>query len=80
MTRRTLTVTCGTHRHPQDVPVSSIAMLEDDLEMSWGKYQHETIVLTLKPKRWIQDTWGDRQWHGTVCADRAIIAKLLRGF
>ena len=72
---KTLTVVCGTCRHPQQIPVSHIATLDDDLR---GQYASESIVMTLKPRRWIKDTFGDGQWHGTVVAERGDVAKLLR--
>ena len=73
-----LNVTCGTHRHPQPVRVTHIRSIEDDLRPdSIDHVAPESVVLTLKPKFWVRDDWGDGQWHGVVCADRADVAKLL---
>ncbi len=54
---RMLSVSCGTCRHPQFVPVRDVAELDAVTTMP------EFVVLTLKPKRWIRDTFGDGQWR-----------------
>lgn len=77
---RTLAVTCGNHRHPQPVSLSAVASIEDDVRPDHeylARVAPESVVLRLKPRRWIRDSWGDGQWHGTVSADRAAVAAVL---
>lgn len=72
---KSIKVSCGTCRHPQDIPVSAIASIEDD-ELTRGVFL-DNALLRLKPRHWIQDPWGDGQWHGVVVASRADVAKLI---
>lgn len=72
MATRTLKLSCGNCRHPQDVPVSHIADLDSDCQLV------EFVSVRLKPRHWIKDTFGDGQWHGYAVADRADVARVLR--
>lgn len=71
---KSIRVTCGTCRHPQEIPVSHVTSIEDTLD---DGLIPEFVCLKLKPGRWIQDTWGDRQWHGNVVAEREDVARLI---
>ena len=68
---KTLKLSCGTCRHPQDVKISAIALIES------SEHFADLVSVTLKPRHWIQDTWGDGQWHGTAVADAADVAALI---
>lgn len=68
---KTLTVSCGTCRHPQAVSVSHIAEIDSDCPA-------EFVSLRLKTRHWIKDTFGDAQWHQWVVADRTDVLPVLR--
>ena len=70
---KTITVRCGSMRRTQTVPVSHVAQIDSYL------MSVEFVLLTLKPKYCVQEPYGrPGEWHGTVIADRADVAPLLR--
>lgn len=69
---RQIKVSCGTCRHPQDIPLAHVAEIDSHSDLA------ELVSLKLKPRHWIKDTWGDGQYHGWVIADRVAVAALLR--
>lgn len=66
--RSAIPVVCGTCRHPQPVKLAHVAEID-----SHGEF----VSLKMRPAHYVQDTWGDRQWHGWVVAERADVAALL---